>query len=193
MKYERENNRAKRLCKSEESTDRTQIEAAVLIINNKTDVIVCDEWVAISIHSTQHDTRLEKRACSMKTIGLIGGMSWFSPEAELIVPLIEKAIKDKKVVGGICNASVFLAMHGFLNNVKHTSNTIDYLKQHVGERYTGDSNYVDQQAVRDGKIITANGTGQLEFCREILYALEADTAEAIEKSYLFYKNGFCPE
>ena len=42
--------------------------------------------------------------------------------------------------------------------------------------------------VRDGKIITANGTGQLEFCREILYALEADTAEAIEKSYLFYKN-----
>ena len=111
---------------------------------------------------------------------LIGGMSWFSPEAELIVPLIEKAIKDKKVVGGICN-------------VKHTSNTIDYLKQHVGERYTGDSNYVDQQAVRDGKIITANGTGQLEFCREILYALEADTAEAIEKSYLFYKNGFCPE
>ena len=124
---------------------------------------------------------------------LIGGMSWFSPEAELIVPLVEKAIKDKKVVGGICNASVFLAMHGFLNNVKHTSNTIDYLKQHVGERYTGDSNYVDQQAVRDGKIITANGTGQLEFCREILYALEADTAEAIEKSYLFYKNGFCPE
>ena len=71
-------NRAKRLCKSEESTDRTQIEAAVLIINNKTDVIVCDEWVAISIHSTQHDTRLEKRACSMKTIGLIGGMSWES-------------------------------------------------------------------------------------------------------------------
>lgn len=124
---------------------------------------------------------------------LIGGMSWFSPEAELIVPLVEKAIKDKKVVGGICNASVFLAMHGFLNNVKHTSNTIDYLKQHVGERYTGDSNYVDQQAVRDGKIITANGTGQLEFCREIPYALEADTAEAIEKSYLFYKNGFCPE
>ena len=83
-------------------------------------------------------------------------------------------------------------MHGFLNNVKHTSNTIDYLKQHVGERYTGDSNYVDQQAVRDGKIITANGTGQLEFCREILYALEADTADAIEESYLFYKNGFCP-
>jgi len=32
-----------------------------------------------------------------------------------------------------------------------------------------------------------------EFCKEILYALEADTTDAIEESYLFYKNGFCPE
>ena len=29
---------------------------------------------------------------------LIGGMNWFSPEAELIVPLVEKAIKEKKLV-----------------------------------------------------------------------------------------------
>ena len=54
------------------------MEVAALIINYNTDVIVCDEWVAISIHSMQHDTRLEKRTCSMKTIGLIGGMSWES-------------------------------------------------------------------------------------------------------------------
>ena len=27
---------------------------------------------------------------------LIGGMNWFSPEAELIVPLVEKAIKEKE-------------------------------------------------------------------------------------------------
>ena len=29
---------------------------------------------------------------------LIGGMSWFSPEAELIVPLVERTIKEKKLV-----------------------------------------------------------------------------------------------
>ena len=124
---------------------------------------------------------------------LIGGMRWFSPEAELIVPLVKKALKDKKLVAGICNASVFLGMHGFLNEVKHTSNTLDYLKQYAGDQYTGESNYINKQAVRDENIVTANGIGQLEFCREILYALEADTAEAIEESYLFYKNGFCPE
>ena len=124
---------------------------------------------------------------------LIGGMRWFSPEAELIVPLVKKALKDKKLVAGICNASVFLGMHGFLNEVKHTSNTLDYLKQYAGDQYTGESNYINKQAERDENIVTANGIGQLEFCREILYALEADTTDAIEESYLFYKNGFCPE
>ena len=56
-------------------------------------------------------------------------------------------------------------MHGFLNEVKHTSNTLDYLKQYAGDKYTGDSNYINKQAVRDGNIVTANGTGQLEFCK----------------------------
>jgi putative intracellular protease/amidase len=56
-------------------------------------------------------------------IVLIGGMSWFTPEAELIVPLVKDAIENKKLVAGICNASVFLGMHGFLNEVNHTAIT----------------------------------------------------------------------
>ena len=59
---------------------------------------------------------------------LIGGMNWFSPLGELIVPLVEKAVKENKLVAGICNASVFLGMHGFLNEVKHTSNTLVLFK-----------------------------------------------------------------
>ena len=68
----------------------------MLIINNKTDVIVCDEWVAISIHSTQHDTRLEKRTYSMKTIGLIGGMSWESTVTyyQIINEIVKKEYGD---------------------------------------------------------------------------------------------------
>lgn len=124
---------------------------------------------------------------------LIGGMNWFTPEAEQITLLINKAINDNKLVAGICNASVFLGMNGYLNNVKHTSNGLDYLKQYAGEKYTGESNYVNKQAVRDGNIVTANGTAPLEFCREILYALEADSPEIIEESYQFYTNGFSPE
>lgn len=122
---------------------------------------------------------------------MVGGdNNWFSPEAESLVPLVEKMIRENKLVAGICNASVFLGKHGFLNHVKHTSNALEYLKNTAGEKYTGDAHYIVKPAVRDGNIVTANGTAQLEFCREILYALNADEPEIIEECYSFYKNGF---
>lgn len=120
---------------------------------------------------------------------LIGGMSWFTPEAELIVPLVKDAIENKKLVAGICNASVFLGMHGFLNNVKHTSNALEYIKAFVGEGYTGEGHYMDEPVVRDGNVVTANGFNALEFCREILYALEAYPVKIIEKHYRMNKTG----
>ncbi len=120
---------------------------------------------------------------------LIGGMNWFTPEASLFVPLIKAAVESGKLVAGICNASVFLGMHGILNDVRHTSNGIDYLKQFAGIAYTGDANYVDELAVRDGNIVTACGFGALEFCREILYALQADIPKRIEKTYRVNKTG----
>ena len=120
---------------------------------------------------------------------LIGGMSWFTPEAEQLVSLVKTAIENQKVVAGICNASVFLGAHGFLNNVKHTSNGLEYLKQYAGINYTGDANYIDQQGVRDGNIVTSGGLNTLEFSREVLYALDVDTPEQIEKSYQMHKTG----
>ena len=122
-------------------------------------------------------------------IVLIGGMSWFTPEAEAIVPLVKEAIEKKRLVAGICNASVFLGIHGFLNHVNHTSNGLDYLKQFAGVNYTGENLYMDEPAVRAGNIITANGFATLEFCREILYALEADSSQKIERSYRMNKTG----
>lgn len=122
-------------------------------------------------------------------IVLIGGMSWFTPEAELIVPLVKDAIENRKLVAGICNASVFLGMHGFLNHVNHTSNGLDYLKQFAGANYMGESLYINEPAVRSGNIVTANGLSALEFCREILYALESDTPKKIERSYRMHKTG----
>lgn len=120
---------------------------------------------------------------------LIGGMSWFTPEAKLIIPLVENAFKNGKLVAGICNASVFLGMHGFLNTINHTSNGLEYLKTYAGAKYTGESLYVNAPAVRSGNIVTANGFAALEFSREILYALEADTAKKIERSYRMNKTG----
>ena len=117
-------------------------------------------------------------------IVLIGGMSWFTPEAALIVPLVKDAVLNKKLV-----ASVFLGMHGFLNEVNHTSNALEYIKAFAGVGYKGECRYIDSPAVRDGNIVTANGFSALEFCREILYALEAYSPKMIEKSYRMNKTG----
>ena len=68
-------------------------------------------------------------------------------------------------------------------------NTLAVLKQWGGERYTNEDGYLEKQAVGDKNIVTANGTGYLEFTRELLLALKADTQEKIEAFYDFSKNG----
>ena len=118
---------------------------------------------------------------------LIGGMKWFTPQTEQLVPIIKDAIKNNKLVAGICNASVFLGKYGFLNNLNHTSNGLDYLKEFAGADYTGEEHYINKPAVRDRNIVTASGLGTLEFCREILLALDADLPKKIERSYRMYK------
>ena len=120
---------------------------------------------------------------------LVGGMGWLTQEAEAVVALVKDATRNNKLVAGICNASVFLGMHGFLNGVNHTSNGLDYLKNYAGANYTGESRYINEPAIRDANIVTANGFSTLEFCREILYALGADTPKKIEKSYRMNKTG----
>ena len=121
----------------------------------------------------------------------IGGMQWQSEAAQRIVPLVGEALARGIVVGAICNAVSFMAAHGFLNGVRHTGNTLGMLQKWGGANYTGEELYEERQAVRDGNVVTANGTGQLEFTRECLLALSADTPEAIEASYKFNKEGFC--
>lgn len=121
---------------------------------------------------------------------LVGGTSWQSPAAERVVPLVEEARKRKIPVGAICNATLFLAAHGFLNEVRHTGNTVELMEQWGGERYTGQSNYEERQAVSDNGIVTANGTGHLEFARELLKLLAADAPERIDLFYTFTKQGF---
>lgn len=121
---------------------------------------------------------------------LAGGMGWERPEAAKIAPLVAEALQRGLTVGAICNAASFLAAHGFLNEVRHTGNTVEMLRQWGGERYTGAARFEERQAVRDSNLVTANGSGYLEFTRECLLALGADTPEAIAASYDFNKNGF---
>lgn len=121
---------------------------------------------------------------------LIGGYQWQSEDAERVVPIVKRAIESGVVVGAICNGVSFLAKHGFLNNVKHTGNGLEQLKLWGGENYTNEAGYIHRQAVRDGRIVTANGSGYLEFAKELLLLLENDSPEQIEMFYQFQKEGF---
>lgn len=124
---------------------------------------------------------------------LIGGMQWNSPEAEQVESIVRKALENGKIVGAICNAASFMAAHGFLNDVKHTGNTLEQLKLWGKDNYKNEKGYVERQAVSDKHIVTANGSGYMEFCREMLQLLQADTEENIAASYQFNKFGFYKE
>ncbi|MBZ9626046.1 DJ-1/PfpI family protein [Clostridium sp. FP2] len=120
---------------------------------------------------------------------LIGGMSWRTEKAQQVKPLVENALNNKKVLGGICDASVFLGKMGILNNVKHTSNDLNDLKKWAGDAYMGEEKYMMQPAVRDNNIITSNGTAPLEFAKEVMIALEVAPEKSILEWYNFYKYG----
>lgn len=122
---------------------------------------------------------------------LIGGYGWLDDKTSgKVIPIVQKAIEKGIVVGAICNAASFLAKHGFLNNIKHTGNGLEQLKLWGGNNYTNQAGYINEQAVSDKRIVTANGTGELEFAKELLLLLENDTPEQIEMFYRFNKEGF---
>ena len=122
---------------------------------------------------------------------LVGGYGWLTPAADEVVSVVRKAVEEGKIVGAICNGASFMARAGFLNNVRHTGNGRDQLRMWGGDSYTNPEGYEHLQAVADGRIVTANGSGVLEFTRELLLLLENDTPERIEMYYQFNRRGFC--
>ena len=121
---------------------------------------------------------------------LIGGLSWRNENAQCVRPLVEDCYQKGRVLAGICDASAFLGTVGVLNDVAHTSNDLNDLKQWAGSVYTGETGYIAKQAVSDRKVITANGTAPMEFAKEILLALNVASEEKIMDWYHFHKLGF---
>ena len=121
---------------------------------------------------------------------LIGGKSWREADAETVKPLIRLAVERQLPIGAICDATVFLGAMGVLNEISHTSNLLEDLKNYAGTSYTGDARYICRQAVRDGLVVTANGTANLEFAKELLPLLGAMSETEAEQWYRFYKLGY---
>ncbi|QXE18585.1 type 1 glutamine amidotransferase family protein [Clostridium sp. 001] len=119
---------------------------------------------------------------------LIGGNAWTEKKNNNVKPIVDYALDHNIPVAAICGATFFMGENGYLDNRKHTSNTLEFLKSQ-SPHYKGDSNYIEKQAVSDSNVITANGTAALEFAKEIMLYLKVKPADEINKWYEFHKHG----
>ena len=140
--------------------------------------------------STLPDYSFDTMPDDYAALVLIGGFGRLDRNlSDSVAPIVRRAMSKGIIVGAICNAAAFMASHGFLNGIRHTGNGLEQLRAWGGAGYTNEAGYVDAQAVSDGCVVTANGTGYLEFAKELLILLENDTPEQIERFYIFNKLG----
>ena len=172
------------------SSDDTQLKSNPKYVN-KIVAPSLEAVTAIGGFRVLPDYSIENIPDDYAALVLIGGYGWLTPIANKVAPIVRKALDKGIIVGAICNGASFMAKHGFLNSVKHTGNGLEQIKLWGAENYTNSEGYIHEQAVSDGGIVTANGSGVLEFTKELLLLLINDTPERIEMYYQFNKQGFC--
>lgn len=123
---------------------------------------------------------------------LPGGVGWEKGENSEIENLTRKLFKNGKTIAAICAATIFLAQLGLLNDLKHTSVDLNYLKA-IAPNYLGEEKYQNTLAVTDGNIITANGVAPIEFAKEVFKSSELYSEANIEKWFQLFKNGIWSE
>ncbi|WP_181701209.1 DJ-1/PfpI family protein [Nocardia sp. GTS18] len=86
-------------------------------------------------------------------------------------------------VAAICGATLGLAKEGLLDDRAHTSNAAEYL---VSSGYSGAEHYVDESAVTDGDLITADAMSPFEFAREIFVRLDLFEPQVLDAWYQLF-------
>ena len=123
---------------------------------------------------------------------LPGGDMWEQESHEGLKTLLRRLHGERIPIGAICGATLEIARAGLTQNIRHTSNSKDYLKSMVAD-YSDENFYVNELAVTDQGVITASGLGCVEFAREVIKQLnlynEADTRTWFE----MFKHGVYPE
>lgn len=123
---------------------------------------------------------------------LPGGRAWEKGDNSEIGLLIKKLFDKGKTIAAICGATVYLGQLGILDDLKHTSNDLFYLKSFACG-YAGEANYINSLAVSSENIITANGIAPIEFAREVFTKLKMYDENDIEKWFQLFKNGIWSE
>ena len=122
---------------------------------------------------------------------LPGWYTWMEGNYDEIASFVKRARSSDVPIAAICGATLFLAKHGFLNEVKHTGDEREYFLETLRseKEYTGEEYFVPAQSVNDGGFITANETAALDFAVEILRTLAISSNEEIMQWRDKHKNG----
>ncbi len=116
---------------------------------------------------------------------LPGADTWFEQDNQKIIKVAKDRIEKGLKIAAICGATGALAKAGALNNKKHTSNDIEYLKMFSPE-YTGEAYYVNEPVIKDENLITASGLAPIEFTYEIIKQLDLFREETLSAWYNLY-------
>lgn len=116
---------------------------------------------------------------SSDVLVLPGGNTWLEAIHEPILNKASKSLKAGNVVAAICGATLGLAKWGLLDERRHTSNNLEYMKM-VCPNYNGEEYYEMEPAVTDGNLVTASGIAPLEFAMHVLKVLDVFAPETLD-------------
>ncbi|PTI81445.1 glutamine amidotransferase [Staphylococcus warneri] len=117
---------------------------------------------------------------------LPGGTNWKDQVHKPILENIGIALDKGVIIAAICGAVDALANSGYLDNKKHTSNSIEYTKMNC-PNYKGEEFFEIKPAVSDENLITASGIAPLEFAKEVLKNMNIFEANVLEAWYKLNK------
>lgn len=110
-----------------------------------------------------------EQALSLEDVeGLIIPGGWNDEQREELTQLIQKIHGKGKLIAAICAGPQYLARAGILENHKFTTTLTESYLNSIGQKdFFPRSNYLQQNVVRDGNVITAVGNAFVDFAIEI--------------------------
>ena len=122
---------------------------------------------------------------------LPGGLFWEKFSNPKLDALVKNLVKRGTLVGGICAATGYLGRLGLLDEIEHTSNSLEFLKN-FAPSYKGASHYKTDLSIAHRGIVTASGLGAIDFTYNLLKALEVYEPHVCDVWYRAFKNGEDP-
>ena len=123
---------------------------------------------------------------------LPGGDVWETGSLDAGLETLLKQLDAHDVpIAAICGATLAIAGAGLLRGRRHTSNGLEYLRKHV-PGYSDAEHYVNAPAVRDRRLITASGLGDVEFARELMEELAVMSAKQRSMWAEIFRTGTIP-